>query len=813
MIITSGLQYRSLASQKEFSFSLDAINSSCSGVSEFGFSGSSGAFPFFLFKDGNIFDFNNNYIWSYNPREVVNFSGNLGSGFVNYFINNNPICLFSPNPNNSYYDYFYAKTSGSEIDYDFYIQGSQPNYNIVFPKSGFFGQTLTGSIQNLETIPQKSFEIFSGQLFNQNVDYSIESLPLFVLSGNQSGQIVLQPEFSENLSITEITPAETLLFLNTNFGIIESTVSFDLIPAPIYFIELVTNYTGGTGLIDNFTFGRYYNYELRTIYAEPLEVTVFIKNISGHTGQLISGEFAASGFIDGEISGFVHGIDYITGILTGTGISMFGKDYYGQFPTGPFSNSYRELQYATGVINYSYKLPLLGGSGTGKSPQGTSINSSGFLDSPLTGFIYGSGKFLEEKSANLTGFYFDSINIKTESFIFTGSGFYTGDYSLDYRKLFWQSDNITGLNITGFGDKIVNITGFSSGVITSGNFGKINSGNIITNQQTGTLLGDLVSINSGLISGFASENNQLSDKAFFGNEYFYLTGQTGSIGIYFDPTTFRRRITHYSFELDFDTLKYPFDFKLQLSTSATTWVEIDSRFGSGLFLKNDALNFYEYPKEIILECNKSNTLINNSAYRYARILITSGDFWPHSFTGQESSSGIGIKQIKFYNKSGDIAINNSESFSMYPVVPNLTGYDKPSGNILSNRSFSGEVFYSNDSTSYPAWYAFNENKTLYPYAEISGDVNNDLYIGYSISDGFFDFTGFNIEFESGFAPTGVVLQISRDAYEYNTIYKNYTNEGNLNLYFDVITGCKALKLIFDTVLLPQTESFWIGVYE
>ena len=84
------------------------------------------------------------------------------------------------------------------------------------------------------------------------------------------------------------------------------------------------------------------------------------------------------------------------------------------FLSGPFSNSYRELQYATGVINYSYKLPLLGGSGTGKSPQGTSINSSGFLDSPLTGFIYGSGKFLEEKSANLTGFYFDSINIKTD---------------------------------------------------------------------------------------------------------------------------------------------------------------------------------------------------------------------------------------------------------------------------------------------------------------------------------------------------------------------------------------------------------------
>lgn len=813
MIITSGVQYRNFAAQNEFSFSFDTVNSTSSGLSEFGFSGSGSALPIFSFKEGSVFDINNRYIWSYNPRETLNFSGNIGSGYINYFINNTPICLFSPKVDNSYYDHFYVKTSGSDVDYNFYLNGEIPSFNIFFPKSGVFGQSLTGFIKNLEGTPQKSFKIFSGELFNENVNYDIQGLPLFTISGNQSGQIVLRPEFTENLSITEITLAQTTLFLNTNFGSVQRTIAFDLIPAPIYFIDLIVGYTGQTGFLDNFTFGQYYGYELRTIYPEPLEVTLLVKNISGHTGQLVSGQFEASGFASGNASGFIYGFDYITGNLTGTGISIFQTDYYNELPTGLLSSDYKEFQFATGVINHFYKLPLLGASATGKSPEGTLIPATGILDSPLTGFIYGSGAFSENRMVELTGVYFESVNTRNESQTLTGSGFYTGNYSLDYSKLFWQSRNITGLNITGFGDKIVNITGFSSGVITSGDFGKINFGNILTNQQTGTLLTDLINTNSGLLSGFASENNQLSDKAFFGNEYFYLTGQTGSIGIFFDNTAFKKRITHYSFELDFDTLKYPFNFQLQLSSNNTSWAVIDTRVGNGLFLKDDALNFYEYPKEIILPCNGNSLLNTLASYQYARILITSGDFWPHSFPGQGPSSGIGVKQIKFYSTSGDIGINNSEPFSKYSVAPNLTGYDKPSGNILSNKSFSGEVFYSSNSASYPAWYAFNENKNTYPYAEIYQDVNNDIYLGYSSASGFFDFTGLNIEFENGFAPTGVVLQFSRDGNRYDTIYENYNNGTNLNLSFNLITGCKALKLVFNSVLLPKTESFWIGVYE
>jgi hypothetical protein len=277
MIITSGIQYRSFAAQNEFSFSFDVVNSISSGVSQIGFSGDENTLPIFNFKNGNIFDLNNNYIWSYNPREVVNFSGNIGSGYINYFINQRPICLFSPKLNNSYYDFFYIKNSGGEIEYNFYIEGQIPNYNIIFPQSGFLGQNLTGLIQNTEEENRRSFKIFSGNVFNENTDYEIQSFPLFVISGNQSGQIILKPEFAENINITETTPSQLNLFLNTNFGNIQNPISFDLIPAPIYFIDLLTGYTGGTGLIDNFTFGQFYNFELRTIYPDPLDITILIK--------------------------------------------------------------------------------------------------------------------------------------------------------------------------------------------------------------------------------------------------------------------------------------------------------------------------------------------------------------------------------------------------------------------------------------------------------------------------------------------------------------------------------------------------------
>lgn len=814
MVITSGIQYRNFAGQNEFCFSFDAINSTSSGNAEIGFSGDQGVLPIFSLKNGGVFDSNNKYVWSYNPREIVSFSGNVGSGYINYFVNDTPVCLFSPKNNNFYYDSFYIKTTGSEIEYNFYIRGDKPNYNIIFPPSTVWNQNLVGFIKNTETVPGKSFKIFSGALFSENTNYVVQNLPVFTISGNQSGQIILKPGFNENINLTNVTPSQANLFLSTSFGDILNTIFFDLIPAPVYLIDLITGYSGPLGLVSNFTLQQFYNFELRTIYPEPLEVNIFIKNVSGHTGQLIFGELAASGFVDGEAAGFIYGFDYITGTLTGNGQAFLERDYYGQFPTGTLLNNYREFQYATGDINYIYELPLLGGSGTGKSPEGTIILTTGFLDSPLSGFVYGYGRILNEKNIDLTGFYFDSPNVETITRNLTGSGYYTGSYALYYNKLLWKSNNITGVNYSGFSDKIVGINGSSFGNLTPNNLGQINFGKIISNQSTGVLLNPIINqsldsfVNSG--SGFASENNSLSENAFIGNDYFYLTGLTGDMGIFFklfEPQS-KNKISFYSFELDFNTLKYPYNFDLQLSTNRSgPWSTIDNRSGDGLFLRGEDLNFYEYPKQIILECNNPDELINdNASYNYARILIKSGEVWPHNFTGEKSSNGIGLRKFELFGAK-PVAINNLEPFSAYNVAPNLTGYNKPSGNFLRQNSFSGEVFYSNDSLSYPAWYAFNENKNAYPYAEISGNVDNDLFLGYSVTDNFFDFTGFNIEFENGFIPTGVILQFSRDGNNYNTIYENNSNiEESLNLNFDIITGCKSLKFLFNNILSFNSSS-------
>lgn len=817
MIISSGIQYRNFAAQNEFAFYFDAINSSSSGISEVGFSGSNSSLPIFLFKSGSIFDFNNKYVWSYNPREVISISGNIGSGYINYFINQTPICLFSEKPGGIYYDNFYFKTTGSEIEYNFYIQGDVPNYNIIFPKSGFFGQKLTGVIKNTEPLLEKSFKIFSGSLFNENTDYSVQSLPLFVISGNQSGEIILRSDFDDEINISEILTSKATLFLHTNFGNIQHPVLFDIIPGPIYFNELFTGYTGGTGLIDNFTFGNYYNYELRSIYPEIQEVNIFVKNISGHTGQIVYGQFEASGQASGLLSGFIYGFDYITGTLTGTGIDLFQKDYYGNNPTGSFSINFSQFQYATGNINYNYSLPLLGASGTGNSPLGTIIPASGLLVQGLTGFVFGFGIFSNQRNINLTGYYFDSINIKTGIQDLNSSGFFTGFSVLDYRRLLWKSNDITGNGYNGFYDKIYLETGSSTLLFNTSDSGVLNIQDIYLDRTTGVALKPILNQNENYLyisgSPFASENNNLSKNAFTGDNYFYLTGNTGEIGIFLInyPTDSKSKVSYYSFELDFNTLRYPLNFNLELSTDRASWIRIDSRTGNGLFLRGDPLNFYDYPKSIVLKCNEADKLINNNhTYQYARLNIISTANWLHNFTGIKNSSGFGIKNIELYTGI-PIGLRDLELFSKYDVAPNLTGYSEPSGGIYNNNSFAGNVIYSNDSVSYPAWQAFNSNKNLYPYAEISGDINNDLYIGYSITGTTFDFTGFNIEFENNFIPTGLVLQFSRNGTFYTTIYENYQNTGNLNLDFIKITGCKSLRVIFNKVVVSSSSTSCVSV--
>lgn len=768
MLISSGQQLRSFAAQNEFSFNINLECSNSSGVSKFGFSGDSGNLDFIYLESGNIFDFNRRHVWSYNPREVFNISGNISTHSINYFINNKPICLFADGYNN-YYDNFYIQSNNVDINYNFIIEGQVPSYQFYFPDSALAGQSITGYLKNNGN-NNESFKIFSGTVFNTNVDYELVSLNNKIISGNQSGMIELNPILIPPPIFSEPRLSRFDLFFNTNFGTVLNPVIFTLFPAPIYFIDIITGYTGVTGFLEDLTYGKIYNYEIRSIYPSDRSFTISLENFSGHTGEIIYREFELSGNVAGNISGFIYGFKNLTGILTGSGIDISEVDYFGNNPTGLLTYNTNILAYATGVIEHFYNLPLLGGSGTGLSPKGTTIIGSGYFP-PISGIIFGSGILAKDVLIPITGNYFNSQNTGLIEGLLEFTGFYTGNLIIDYSKLLWKSDNITGNGYSGASDKLYNITGQEIYFLSPQDFGLITGGGVVSSPfLSGLMLTPQIKRNTGLFinsgSGFSSENQLLINNAFTGNNYFYITGETGFIGFFFDNYIDKNTITHYSFEVDFDSNRYPYQFSLELSRTGTIWTSIDDVTGK---------NFYEY-SDYVNNCKDSFKTINNGDfYSYARLRIISGKNWDHDKIGGFSKTGIGIKNLELYS-SLPVFVNNGEPSTEYKVIPTLTGYNQFNPSLFENhKTFSGSVFYSLDSETEKAWYAFNSNKNNYPYAEIISNNDGQFFLGYAVSgDIDVNLNRFYIEFEPGYEPLSLTVQCSDDGIIYQTIYETLT---------------------------------------
>jgi hypothetical protein len=380
-------------------------------------------------------------------------------------------------------------------------------------------------------------------------------------------------------------------------------------------------------------------------------------------------------------------------------------------------------------------------------------------------------------------------------------------YELDNKNLVWRANKVTGVNYVGPGDKIYDITGKNNFIIL--NNGKINFNNYLnTNQTTGSLLLPVIKSNSNLFinsgSGFASENNSFARRAFTGDRYYYLLDNTGEIGFYFNNYGLdnKAKITHYSFELDYNALKYPYIFDLQISNDKNIWFTIDSRTGNDLLIKDDPLNFYNYPKEIVIECKNSDQLMNtNQFYEYARLHVRSGKNWPHNFVGDRSSNGIGLRTLQFYNRI-PVSIDNSLPVSSrHELIPNLINYNTTLDNTIENKSFIGEVIYSNDSNGYPAWYAFNNNKSLYPYAEIYKNNSNSSFLGYKTINNNYILTGFYIEFEPNFKPKVLKVEASADNQNYITVYEKLSNIQNIESgNFSLIEGYSNVRFNFASSL-------------
>jgi hypothetical protein len=359
----SGFTYRSIAAQNEFSYNLEVSINNSTGICSFGLSGDKQYLELFTFNSGKILDLHKRHVWSYNPRENVYISGNIGSGYLNYFINDTPICLFTFNSGN-YFKYTIFNSQLSLANFNFNIYGRIPNYSFIYPSSGVnLGEDIIGYIKNNEINPNKSFQIFSGSFIAQPY-YSLTSFEPNFISGLKSGNLVfnyssdIPPDIVQS-GIPPVTGVIGTLILNTNFGDIQTQYSFLINSPPFYFIEFRNIFYELINLTNNKS-QKNYQYELSTLSSKNQDVYIKFTNLEGHNNEIITGSLLGTGILSNQaISGFIHGEDFISGIGTGFIYSTefdYNENFVSKLVTGVINN----FQFATGHINYFYNVLITG---------------------------------------------------------------------------------------------------------------------------------------------------------------------------------------------------------------------------------------------------------------------------------------------------------------------------------------------------------------------------------------------------------------------------------------------------------------------
>jgi photosystem II stability/assembly factor-like uncharacterized protein len=723
MIINSGTQFRHIYIDRSFSFYLNGGFDNVSGISNFGVSGSDGNinYKLFTFSSGNIFDINNKYIYSYNPEEILEISGNLGTNYFNYFINDIPICLYTPvNKNFSGDHYFYVSAQNHTFNFDLYTTTTdKPNYEIIFPQSIILGKPITGLFSQPIEANQSKIKIFTGSIIDNNF-YSLNTInELINKNSNYSGNLILQytnilPPVNYQSGANVINGISGILNLQTNFGTINQNFVIKLDTFPFYttdFIEFFTGFTGANEFVTgtNLSFGFRYYYELQTLSNEDYVLSIRLINHGGHTGQKFLGDFEITGVTTLDDPFFIHGYDYQTGftkLKTGFSDSV---NFYGVQVTGLLNPTYVQSLYpfiATGNISYHYELPLFGGSGFGNVPTNTLIKATGSnlsLIGDNINFVYGrinhgsgigtgilTGKYYESRVSNIgTGL------INNQRLIFTGN------YVINYSYPIWSG--IVDINRD---FKIFwGITGQTGVVLTNSNSGKLNFNNLNISYTGARSLNKLINFSSSNDFNFsgdtsASQNNFLATNVFYPNNLFWNTTSTTNTGyIDFEFLNFSAQdsgnIQYYSLEVDLNSNFSPYIFHLEgFNSYNDAPVILDSRTGE---------NFYTSSHRIF---KTSQT----GLFNIVRLKITSGVKWEH-LNSTIFNQGLKIKSLNFYNDN--IFIQSSLEYkSKSNMISNL---ETDSSNLTD-----GRIYITKDGGL--NWTATGEQK-IWTSISLSNDAN------------------------------------------------------------------------------------------
>lgn len=205
-MITGQFTSRSIADQTNLSYLFYLQLDNTSGLCDIGISGANKVN--YIFQNGRIYDYLNNYIYSYNANQWISISGNIGQSGCNCFINNNPIYIGQPIPTGIYNQIYINPTNVNVTIYP-KVFGQIPNYIINANSTYASGQSLTGYFTNNST---QYIRIFSGTIIDTNSNFTFTSYPTGDFIGTQ-------PFILDYITLSNVADTVPLMFY-TNFGTI-----------------------------------------------------------------------------------------------------------------------------------------------------------------------------------------------------------------------------------------------------------------------------------------------------------------------------------------------------------------------------------------------------------------------------------------------------------------------------------------------------------------------------------------------------------------------------------------------------------------
>lgn len=804
MQINSGILYRSIVGSNELTFLFNGQFENVTGESSIGFSKNFESDILFRFESGKILDHENNHVWSYNPGENISISGNLGPNFLNYFIQNTPVCLYS-NFDPKYYNNFLIETKNSSVDFDLFIQGLQPSYSITFPSKIPIGKDVTGYITNLSNIQDQSFKVYSGDLYNAGGIFDVNNnIYPSLVDGLSSGNIILDFVFDTGNPTLAGSIVRPRLILKTNFGNITQDFEMQFNNEPIYYIEFLAGFTGLTFLNNQNTSGYFYNYELRSIIPKPEVVNFSVFPVLGNTGEKILDFYEATGLGSGVFSGFVHGFDYLSGTIKGQGVSD-DFNFYGNRATGDFDSiNQNKIFHATGHINYAYNLPFKGGFAIGFPPSGTKINALSINEANLfkNNFIFKERLVNFSGTVPLSGIFNDVVNTGVSIGYFQKNVFYTGSYIFNLDEKFWSppKSGIPGIeNINSYDKFILVENKYFSGFIYSGESGlaTFNDQNFYSKSNTGVLLRHILlpSLTGANIEISASENSELAQDLFIEKDlrnisapqfWFSSGSQSGFLRIEFKDTNNVSPIAkYYEFGTDFNSSFYPSDVSLLGSQDLESWTVLDNRTFSDSDLNN---NWYSSNQKVF-------KISNPQSFKYLQFQVNQSKLWPHKDYDSGNNILLNINSLYFYE---NININLPEN--VQPFVPNLNSYS----------SNDGDVIFSKDYNPFVAWRAFTQNE-LSDMAVLSRNGSSEeIFLGYEKNQIFNNYlTGYYIEFLPNYVPKFLSIETKKPGQEFIEYYRkpsgvNVVEKGDIYLP----SGVLSCRFSFEDVTPTSVSKFY-----